>query len=95
MALDAVPKGVNLDEVQAWLLAQPGVVEVHDLHVWSMSTTETALTAHLIRPDNADGDAFLHSACEGLHHRFNIGHATLQVEVGTDAACRLAPAEVV
>jgi cobalt-zinc-cadmium efflux system protein len=95
MALDAVPRGIDVDEVQAWLLARPGVVEIHDLHVWSMSTTETALTAHLIRPDNADADAFLHGACEGLHARFGIGHATLQVETDGEAACRLAPAEVV
>ena len=60
-----------------------------------MSTTETALTAHVIRPANDDGDAFLQDACEGLAHRFNIGHATLQVERDADNACRLAPAEVV
>jgi cobalt-zinc-cadmium efflux system protein len=60
-----------------------------------MSTTETALTAHVIRPANGDGDAFLHDACEGLAARFGIGHATLQVETGADAACRLAPAGVV
>ena len=60
-----------------------------------MSTTETALTAHVIRPANDDGDHFLHAACEGLAARFNIGHATLQVETDAAHACRLAPAEVV
>ena len=62
-----------------------------------MSTTETALTAHLLRPANADADRFLHEACDGLAQRFNIGHATLQVETDdTHAqACRLAPAEAV
>ncbi|HEY3695965.1 cation diffusion facilitator family transporter [Phenylobacterium sp.] len=97
MALDAAPKGVDVAAVGAWLAALPGVVEVHDLHVWAMSTTEVALTAHLIRPaaPDDDGDGFLHAACEGLHDRFGIGHATLQVEAGADVVCRLAPAEVV
>jgi cobalt-zinc-cadmium efflux system protein len=95
MALDAAPRGLDVEAVRAWLLERPGVVEVHDLHVWAMSTTETALTAHLIRPENADGDAFLHEACDGLHDRFGIGHATLQVETRADVVCRLAPAEVV
>jgi cobalt-zinc-cadmium efflux system protein len=81
--------------VRDWLAGQPGVVEVHDLHIWAMSTTETALTAHLIRPANADADAFLHATCDGLAKRFNIGHATMQVETDPSHACRLAPAEVV
>ncbi|HEY8618076.1 cation diffusion facilitator family transporter [Phenylobacterium sp.] len=95
LALDAAPRGIDVGEVRAWLAALPGVESVHDLHIWAMSTTETALTAHLIRPANADADAFLHQACEGLHRRFNIGHATLQVETDAAHACRLAPAEVV
>ena len=95
LALDAAPKGVDVGAVQAWLAAQPGVVEVHDLHIWALSTTETALTAHLIRPKNGDADAFLHQTCEGLSRRFNIGHSTLQVETDPAHACRLAPAEVV
>ena len=95
LAMDAVPRGIDMTEVRTWLAALPGVEEVHDLHVWAMSTTETALTAHVIRPANDDGDAFLQDACEGLAHRFNIGHATLQVERDADNACRLAPAEVV
>jgi cobalt-zinc-cadmium efflux system protein len=82
--------------VRAWLKALPGVEDVHDLHIWAMSTTETALTAHVLRPQNADCDAFLHQACEGLASRFRIGHATLQVE--TDAShthpCGLATAKV-
>ena len=95
LALDAAPRGVNVGEVRDWLGALPGVEEVHDLHIWAMSTTETALTAHLIRPANGDADAFLHAASEGLAHRFKIGHATLQVETDATMACRLAPAEVV
>ena len=97
LALDAAPKGVDVSAVRAWLAGRPGVVEVHDLHIWAMSTTETALTAHLIRPANADADAdaFLHHTCEGLAKRFNIGHSTLQVETDPTHACRLAPAEAV
>jgi cobalt-zinc-cadmium efflux system protein len=97
LALDAAPRGVDVAAVRDWLGAQPGVIEVHDLHIWAMSTTETALTAHLVRPLNGDGDsdAFLHAICEGLARQFNIGHATLQVETDPAHACRLAPAEVV
>ena len=95
LALDAAPRGINVGAVRDWLSELPGVEEVHDLHIWAMSTTETALTAHLIRPANGDADAFLHAACEGLAHRFKIGHATLQVETDATMACRLAPAEVV
>ena len=95
LALDAAPRGVDVEAVRHWLADLPGVAEIHDLHIWAMSTTETALTAHLLRPENSDGDAFLRSACEGLEHRFRIGHATLQIETDPAAACRLAPAEVV
>lgn len=95
LALDAAPRHLDVAKVRDWLAAQPGVTEIHDLHVWAMSTTETALTAHVIRPENADGDAFLHEACEGLAKRFNIGHATLQVETSAHTPCRLAGAEAV
>ncbi|HEX4713188.1 cation diffusion facilitator family transporter [Phenylobacterium sp.] len=95
LALDGVPREIDAAEVRAWLVALPGVEEIHDLHIWAMSTTETALTAHVIRPAGDDGDSFLHNACEGLAVRFNIGHATLQVETDADNACRLAPAGVV
>jgi cobalt-zinc-cadmium efflux system protein len=95
LALDAAPRGIDVAEVQDWLQARPGVEEVHDLHIWAMSTTETALTAHLTRPANADCDAFLHETCEGLALRFNIGHATLQVETDAGGGCRLAAAGVV
>ena len=89
LALDAAPKGMDVEAVRAWLLARPGVTEVHDLHIWAMSTTETALTAHVTRPLNDDGDAFLHATSEGLAAKFSIGHATLQVEVGESEHCRL------
>jgi cobalt-zinc-cadmium efflux system protein len=95
LAMDAAPREIDVGAVRDWLGSRPGVVEIHDLHIWAMSTTETALTAHLIRPANDDSDAFLHETCEALARRFNIGHATLQVETDATAGCRLAPAEVV
>jgi cobalt-zinc-cadmium efflux system protein len=95
LALDAAPRGIDVDEVRLWLATLPGVEDVHDLHIWALSTTETAMTAHVLRPQNGDADHFLQTACEGLASRFHIGHATLQVETDADHACRLAPAEVV
>lgn len=94
MSLDAVPAGISLEEVRAFLAALPGVIEVHDLHVWSMSTTEVALTAHLIRPQCAVDDQLLAAAAAELRRRFGIHHATIQVESG-DGECHLAPAEVI
>lgn len=95
-SLDAVPPGVDQGKVEAFLRKLPGVAEVHDLHIWGMSTTETALTAHLVRPGAAIDDDLLHHACKGLKEHFGITHATLQVEDGTGAhACSLRPAEVV
>ena len=93
LALDGVPSGIELPEVRDYLGQLEGVTEVHDLHIWAMSTSETALTAHLVRPSGFS-DAFLHGVCEQLAHRFNIRHATLQIEAGSDV-CRLAPEEVV
>ena len=91
LALDGVPRGIELVEVREYLAGLEGVSEVHDLHVWAMSTNETALTAHLVRPGGAD-DAFLHHVCEELSHRFNIHHPTLQIEISAEV-CKLAPAE--
>ena len=92
LALDAAPRGIDPDKVKAWLAARPGVTEVHDLHIWAMSTSETALTAHLTRPDNTDPDQFLDELCHDLVHAFGIGHATLQLETGRRGPCRLAHA---
>ena len=94
LAMDAVPRGIEPEAVRAWLAARPGVAEVHDLHIWALSTTETALTAHLVRPGAAVDDGFLGGVQQGLRERFGIRHATLQVEQGDPAhPCALAPAE--
>ena len=89
MSMLAVPEGVAEDEVRAFLLAQPGVATIHDLHIWPMSTTETALTAHLVMPQGLPGDAFLQDLAHGLEHRFGIGHATMQVETDEGGSCAL------
>ncbi len=94
MAMDAVPPGIDVAQVRSWLAARPGVREVHDLHVWPLSTTRTALTAHLVRPSGESPDAFLADTARGLSETFGIDHATLQVETG-ELDCDLAPAEVV
>ncbi|WP_297513598.1 cation diffusion facilitator family transporter [uncultured Caulobacter sp.] len=96
MALDAAPRNVDPGKVRAWLAARPGVTEVHDLHIWAMSTTETALTAHVVRALDATHDQFLNDACAELASKFNIGHVTIQVETHHGAhGCRLAPEGVV
>src|SRR5439155_19783660 len=82
LALDAVPSGIDPDAVRAYLMAVPGVQEVHDLHVWAMSTTETALTVHLVAGDGTTDDAFLAHMCDELDDRFEIHHATIQLERG-------------
>lgn len=79
LALDAVPAHIEIDEVEQFLKSKKGVEEVHDLHVWAMSTTETALTAHLIMP-GGQNDEFLYRLREELHEKFEIGHTTIQVE---------------
>ena len=79
LSLNAVPAGIDLDTVRAFLLAQPDVTQVHDLHVWPLSTTDTALTAHLVRPEGAD-NAFLEALQQALQAEFGISHCTVQVE---------------
>ncbi|ODP38654.1 cation diffusion facilitator family transporter [Sphingomonas turrisvirgatae] len=89
MALNAVPPGINAEKVEATLGTLPGVTRVHDLHIWPMSTTEVALTAHLLMPGGHPGDAFLRDAEHRLEHDYGIGHATLQIELGDDDPCGL------
>ena len=89
MGLLAVPDGIDQEAVRAFLSARPGVSAVHDLHIWPMSTTETALTAHIVMPGGYPGDAFLHDLAQALEHNFGIGHATVQVEVQEGADCAL------
>lgn len=87
MSLHAVPATIRTEEVRLWLSQQEGVNEVHDLHIWAMSTTDVALTAHLIIQGGHPGDAFLHTVTHALEERFHIGHATLQIEIGDGTAC--------
>ena len=95
MALHAVPAGIDAERVRAHLGALAGVSTIHDLHIWPMSTTETALTAHLVMPGGHPGDAALARIAGELAERFAIGHATLQIETDPESACTLAPDHVV
>jgi cobalt-zinc-cadmium efflux system protein len=94
LSLQAVPREIEPADVREYLQALAGVSSVHDLHVWAMSTTETALTPHLVMPNGSPGDEFINRVCEKLNRRFEIAHPTIQVERG-DEACRLAPADVI
>ena len=96
LALDAVPEGIDAAAVRAHLAAVPGVAAIHDLHIWGMSTTETALTCHLVMPSGHPGDAALGRIAHELEERFGIHHATIQIELGdSDEACVLTPESVV
>ncbi|MBU8975034.1 cation diffusion facilitator family transporter [Lysobacter sp. MMG2] len=81
-AMDAVPRGIRQSDVQDFLAAQPGVKAVHHLHIWSLGAGEIAMTAHLVRPDQGDHDAFIDRLNHELDERFRINHPTLQVELG-------------
>lgn len=94
LALDSVPAHIDRTAVEAYLAALPGVSEVHDLHIWGLSTTDAALSAHLVRPGSSLDDAFLEATMRELKERFSISHSVLQVEQG-QMACALAPADVV
>lgn len=83
LALSGVPDHIDMSEVEAYLRQRPGVSDIHDLHIWGMSTTETALTAHLVMPEGYPGDQFMDDTVEGLKDLFSLHHSTLQVEQGT------------
>ena len=95
MSLDAVPSGIKPAEVRAYLQQLPGVRRIHDLHIWPMSTTEVALTCHLLMPDGHPGDEFSVRTARELHAHFGIGHATLQIEVDEAIACALEPEHLI
>jgi len=84
MGLLAAPARIDLAEVRQHLAGLEGVTAVHDLHVWPMSTTEVALTAHLVMPGRPAKDSFLRDLAHSLEHRFGVGHATIQVESGEE-----------
>ena len=83
LSMAAVPPGVDVDKVRGYLVTQPGVADVHDLHIWALSTTENALTAHVVMPGGYPGDAALDAMVAGLGAQFALHHCTLQVEEGT------------
>lgn len=85
LAVDAVPKGVDPEAVRGYLCSLPGVRGVHDLHIWPMSTTRTALTVHLVMIAQPDDNHFLHDTAHELEHRFHIEHVTIQIEVEDSA----------
>jgi cobalt-zinc-cadmium efflux system protein len=94
-SLSAVPSGIDPTAVAKFLRDLPGVEAVHDLHVWAMSTTETALTCHLVMPGGHPGDEFLRQLDHQLHDKFRIVHPTIQIELGDAGVCKLSPQHVV
>jgi len=83
---DAVPKDINIEEVDKYLCSLDGVKEVHDLHIWAMSTTEISLTVHLVMPDEQKDDNFLSKVCKQLNEKFGIEHSTIQIEKSAQSA---------
>ena len=95
MSLSAVPAEIDLGAVRTFLRERPGVTQIHDLHVWPISTTETAMTCHMGMPDGHPGDEFLMECCRTLKKAYKIGHSTLQIEISEGNDCALAPDNVV
>jgi cobalt-zinc-cadmium efflux system protein len=92
LALNAVPPHIDINEVRQYLVALPNVIEIHDLHIWGMSTKESALTAHLVMPKGHPGDDFVEKVTLELEERFLIHHTTIQIELGkTGHGCSLDP----
>lgn len=90
MSLSAVPRGIDPDAVRGYLEQCPGVEAVHDLHIWPMSTTDVALTCHMVIPAGHPGDAYLADVAQRLNHEYGIEHATIQVETAPASPCSLA-----
>jgi cobalt-zinc-cadmium efflux system protein len=89
LAIDAVPRDIDPEVIRKWLSDQPGVKGLHDLHIWPISTTQTALTAHLLMPEPPADDEFLHDLAMQLQEMFKISHATFQIERGNhDHPCK-------
>jgi len=95
MSVSGVPAGIDPQAVRRYLEGCRGVCAVHDLHIWSMSTSDNALTAHLVLPGGHPGDEFLMSVAAELREKFGICHTTLQIEINVETACGLAPDHVV
>ncbi len=93
MILHAVPRGIDPTSIAAFLLGSKGVQSIHDLHIWPVSTTETALTVHLLVPSGYPGDAFTAGLSAALKDRFGIDHATIQIETDARLSCELEPAD--
>jgi cobalt-zinc-cadmium efflux system protein len=94
MSLQGVPPQIDPGAVRVYLQSLPAVAEVHDLHIWPISTTETALTCHLVMPEGYPEADFLELVYANLQHRFGIEHPTIQIESG-DRPCKLSPADIV
>ena len=90
MSLHAAPPGFDPDEIGAYLRGLDQVARIHDLHIWPMSTTETALTAHLLVTDGYPGDAFTTEIAKALKDKFGVGHTTIQIETDPATECALA-----
>lgn len=80
LSMDAVPRHIELEKVRDYLLSLPGITDVHDLHIWAMSTTETAITAHLVKQEAGSNNEILSGTCKALHDKFGIEHSTIQLE---------------
>jgi cobalt-zinc-cadmium efflux system protein len=95
LSMDAVPSKIEPLQVRTFLEGRPGVASIHDLHIWAMSTTENALTVHLVMPKGHPGDGYLIELCHEMEHRFGVRHPTFQIELGDANECTLAPATVI
>ena len=93
LSLHAVPRGIEIAKVRKYLSALEGVREIHDLHIWAIGTNHNAASVHLVMPTGHPGDKFIAEISHELEHQFNIGHVTIQIEVGDIKECKLASEE--